>query len=519
LNKNKSIGLTLDRLFTQTLMRNPAEYLLYKDRRITYKDFRNESALISNAIINSDLGGKTIGVLDWNTIEFSELLYGIPLGHSIIHPVNIRLPPDQMIRTIKSARDKALFFSKDFAPLVEKIISLGLIEREKVYALGEFQGGYNYFKDLLHGETNTKFPESLETDKASVLFTSGTTNEPKGIIYSQRDMVLAIWSILTMLSSYDGNSRISSKDIIFSLIPYYHIWSWGTLYFATMLGSRYVMDGRFDPESTLSLIEREKVTWMSMVPTMLYSLLSSPNSDKLNGMKILIGGAAIPIGLVNMALKKNIELTSIYGFTDGLIAGIGTLKRKGSREKYDEFEISTNSITPAPYTEFEFDSSKGGEIKFRAPWLPEGYFNNPEESSKAYSEDGWFMPGDAGYLDSEGNIRIADRIKDLIKSGAEFIPSAIVENAISNIDSVEMAAVIGKEDLKWGERPWCFVKLRNGMTFNEKELRDALSKMVQDGKIKEWWIPDKFLQIDEMPLTSTGKIDKKNLRERINSIR
>lgn len=519
MNKNKSIGLTLDRLFTQTLMRNPDEYLLYKDRRITYKDFRNESALISNAIINSDLGGKTIGVLDWNTIEFSELLYGIPLGHSIIHPVNIRLPPDQMIRTVKSAKDEALFFSKDFAPLVEKIISLGLIERERVYALGEFQGDYNYFKDLLHCETNTKFPGSLETDKASVLFTSGTTNEPKGIIYSQRDMVLAIWSILTMLSSYDGNSRISSKDIIFSLIPYYHIWSWGTLYFATMLGSRYVMDGRFDPESTLLLIEREKVTWMSMVPTMLYSLLSSPNSDRLNGMKILIGGAAIPTGLVNMALKKNIELTSIYGFTDGLIAGIGTLKRKGSREKYDEFEISTNSITPAPYTEFEFDSSKGGEIKFRAPWLPEGYFNNAVESSKAYSEDGWFMPGDAGYFDSEGNIRIADRVKDLIKSGAEFIPSAIIENAISNIDSVEMAAVIGKEDLKWGERPWCFVKLRNGMTFNEEEFRDALSKMVQDGNIKEWWIPDKFIQIDEMPLTSTGKIDKKNLRERIRTIR
>ncbi len=499
-------------------MRNPDELIVFKDSSISYKDFFLNSARLSNAIIERGFKGKTVGVLDWNTIEFSELLFGVPLANAIIHPVNIRLPPDQMIKTIQSASDSVLFFSKDFLPLIEKIISLGIVSKNNIFSIGETTGSFENFSDFLRHSYSDKFPKSRETDKASVLFTSGTTNDPKGIVYTQRDIVLAIWSILTMLSAYEGNSRLSSGDRIFSLIPFYHLWSWGTLYISTLIGARYIMDGRFDPESTLRVIEKEHVTWMSMVPTMLYSLLSSPNSDKLKSMKILIGGASIPSGLVNMAIKKNIELTSIYGFTDGLIAGIGTLKNKNSRSLIEEYEISTNSITPAPFAEYEFDEERGGEIKFRAPWLPNGYINNPSETSVAYDDEGWFRPGDAGYLDHNGNVRIADRIKDLIKSGAEFIPSAIIENAVSEIESVEMAAVVGKQDIKWGERPWCFVKLKNGKNFNEDESREKLRYLASSGKIKEWWIPDKFITISEMPLTSTGKIDKKVLREKLSKM-
>ncbi len=518
MNKNEHIGLTLDRLFYQTLLRNPDEYLVYKNEKITYRELYRKSAGISNSLINSEYRGKTIGILDWNSIMFSELLYAVPLGRSIVHPINIRLPAEQMIRTIKSAGDEAIFFSHDFKPLVDKIVSLGLLPKNRVYSLDSEINDYQNFQDSFAKENSNTFPATKETDNASILFTSGTTDEPKGILYTQRDIVLAIWTILTLLSAYEGNSRLSSRDHIFSLIPYYHLWSWGTLYISTLIGARYVMDGKFDPESTINLIEREKVTWMSMVPTMLYALLSSPNADKLSGMKILIGGAAIPSGLVNSAIKKGIELTSIYGFTDGLIAGIGTLKNKGSRPPTEEYEISTNSITPAPFSEYEFDEKNGGEIKFRAPWLPQGYFNNKEESLRAYDDSGWFRPGDAGYLDGYGNVRISDRIKDLIKSGAEFIPSALIENAVSEIESVEMAAVVGKEDVRWGERPWCFIKVRKGKIFNEDEAREALKNAVSSGKMKEWWIPDRFVIIDEMPLTSTGKIDKKVLRDKLRNL-
>lgn len=516
---NKKIGLTLDRLFTQTILRKPDEYLVYKNRKISYREFKNESARLSNAIKNSDLSGKKIGVLDWNTIEYAELLYGIPLGGSILHPVNIKLPPEDIIKTIKFAEDEVLFLSKDFQPLINKIISLNIVDKKNIFALRDFDDGFLNFVDLVKNENNTKFPITSELDYASLLFTSGTTGQPKGVMYTQRDIILAIWSILTLLSAYEGNSRVSSKDRVFSLIPFYHLWSWGTLYFSTLIGSRYVMDGRFDPESILSTIEKEGVTWMSMVPTMLYSLLASKDSEKINGMKILIGGAAIPSGLVKMVANRNIELTSIYGFTDGLIGGIGTLKNKGSRNILEELELSTKSFTPAPFTEYEFDENNGGEINFRAPWLPVGYFKNREESLKTYSEDGWFKPGDAGYLDENGNVRILDRINDLIKSGAEFIPSAFIENIISEFNSVEMAAVVGKEDLKWGERPWCFIKLKKGHSFDEKDAKNKLKEMANIGKINEWWIPDRFIIIEDMPLTSTGKIDKKVLRERLKSIK
>lgn len=193
--------------------------------------------------------------------------------------------------------------------------------------------------------------------------------------------------------------------------------------------------------------------------------------------------------------------------------GIGTLKNKGSRNILEELELSTKSFTPAPFTEYEFDENNGGEINFRAPWLPVGYFKNRGESLKTYSEDGRFKPGDAGYLDENGNVRILDRINDLIKSGAEFIPSAFIVNIISEFNSIEMAAVVGKEDLKWGERPWCFIKLKKGHSFDEKDAKNKLKEMANIGKINEWWIPDRFIIIEDMPLTSTGKIDKKVLRE------
>jgi Acyl-CoA synthetases (AMP-forming)/AMP-acid ligases II len=254
---------------------------------------------------------------------------------------------------------------------------------------------------------------------------------------------------------------LSSKDVVFSLIPFYHLISWGSLYISTLLGAKYVMDGKFDTESILNAIKDNKVTWMAMVPTMLYQLLSSKNADIMNGMKILIGGSVIPSGLVKMAMQHNIELTSIYGFTDGLGAGIGTLKQKGSRTKEEEYYDSTAFFTPLPLTEYYFDESKGGEIYFRAPWLPNEYFNLPkEESDKAYTKDGWFLPGDAGSIEKDGKIKIIDRTKDLIKSGGEFIPSMKLEDLISELESVELVAVVGKNNPQWIERPWAFVKLK-----------------------------------------------------------
>jgi len=515
---SKEIGLTLDRLFYRTLMVNPDEKIIYKDTYLTYKDFFKNSVKIANSLNESGFKNINIGIMDWNTIEYAELLYAIPFSGNVAHPINIRLPPENLIKTIIEAKDSVIFFSKDMIPLIEKIKNLDIIPKKNLFYIGSEANGYNNFLDLLNNSNEKLNLNINENDPIMILFTSGTTGTPKGVKYTSREMILSIWSMLTQLSAFEGNSRLSSKDVVFSLIPFYHLISWGSLYISTLLGAKYVMDGKFDTESILNAIKDNKVTWMAMVPTMLYQLLSSKNADIMNGMKILIGGSVIPSGLVKMAMQRNIELTSIYGFTDGLGAGIGTLKQKGSRTKEEEYYDSTAFFTPLPLTEYYFDESKGGEIYFRAPWLPNEYFNLPkEESDKAYTKDGWFLPGDAGSIEKDGKIKIIDRTKDLIKSGGEFIPSMKLEDLISELESVELVAVVGKNNPQWIERPWAFVKLKKGKNFNEKDAREHLEEYVKKGIIEKWWIPDKFIIIDDMPLTGTGKIDKKVLKDKINN--
>lgn len=516
----KEVELTLDRLFYQTLSRRPDEGLIYKGSKLPYRAFFRNVSKISDAIHRSELRGKRIAVLDWNTPSFAELLYGIPLAGSAIHPVNVRLPPEEMLKTMKLADDRAVFFSSDFLPLAKKLESLGWISKDRLFFLGEGDaGGYPTYADLRASGSDTFALRVKEDDEASVLFTSGTTGDPKGVSYSHKKTLLAGWTIATLLSAYNGNSRLHADDVVLSPIPFYHLWSWGSLYFSTMLGNRYVMDGRFDPESLLQAIARDRVTWMSMVPTMLYALLAHRDAETLRGLKVLVGGSPIPSGLAKAAAAKGIELSMIYGFTDGLIASIATINEGyGPLSEEARGEISVSSTTPAPLSEVRIlkpGEDRPGEILFRSPWLPPGYFTSADKTRESYDDEGWFSPGDAGELDAYGNLRIFDRTKDLIKSGGEFIPSAKVESVLSEVPGVDLVAVVGKADPKWGERPVAFIKPRANVPFDAAKAKQHLEGYVSQGKLNRWWIPEEFLRVDEMPMTGTGKIDKKNLRERV----
>ena len=515
----QEVELTLDRLFYQTLSRRPDEGLVYKGSRLPYRTLFQNVSRISDAIHSSELKGHRVAVLDWNTPMFAELLYGIPLSGSTIHPVNVRLPPEEMLKTVKLADDRSVFFSSDFLPIVKKIEALGWIPKDRLFFLGEGDsGGYPTYADLRASGSDKFVLRVREDDEASVLFTSGTTGGPKGVSYSHKKTLLACWTIATLLSAYQGNSRLTAADAVLSPIPFYHLWSWGTLFFSTMLGNRYVMDGRFDPDSTLRAVETEGVTWMSMVPTMLYALLAHPKSEKLKGLKVLAGGSPIPSGLVKAAEARGIELCMIYGFTDGLIASISSINEGyGPLSQEARDEISISSTTPAPLSEVRIEKPEGnrpGEILFRSPWLPPGYFTSAEKTRESFDADGWFHPGDAGELDGFGNLRVFDRLKDLIKSGAEFIPSAKVESYLSELPWVDSVAVVGKPDEKWGERPVAFIKTRPNVAFDGQRAKEHLEGYVSQGKLNRWWIPDEFRQIDDMPMTGTGKMDKKVLRDK-----
>jgi acyl-CoA synthetase (AMP-forming)/AMP-acid ligase II len=516
----KEVELTLDRLFYQTLSRRPDEELAYKESKVPYKTMFRNVLRTSDALYRSGLKGRRVAVLDWNTPEFAELLYAIPLAGAAIHPVNVRLPPEEMLKTMKFADDRAVFFSSDFLPLIKKVESLGWIPKERLFFLGQGDAAsFRTHADLSASGSEGFEPGVKEDDEASVLFTSGTTGDPKGVSYSHKKTLLAGWTIATLLSAYKGNARLRSDDVVMSLIPFYHLWSWGTLYFSTMLGNRYVMDGRFDPNSILQAVAREHVTWMSMVPTMLYSLLVHRDAEVLRGIKVLIGGSPVPSGLVKSAEAKGIELAMIYGFTDGLIASIATVNEGlGPLSTEARNEISVTSTTPAPLSEVRIlkpDEGSPGEVLFRSPWLPPGYFTSPDKTRESFDYEGWFHPGDAGELDAYGNLRILDRTKDLIKSGAEFIPSAKVESALSEAPGVELVAVVGRADPKWGERPVAFIKPKANVPFDPVKVKEHLESYVAQGKLNRWWIPEEFLPIDDMPMTGTGKLDKKKLRERL----
>ncbi len=509
------IGLTLDRMFYQTLLRSPDKRIIFRNETEPYRNLFDDVRRLSDSLSGMYRSGTRIAVLDWNTIAYMQLLYAIPCSGNVIHPVNMRLPAEELIRTIRAAGDKALFFSPEFAPIASKVLESNIISKDDFFIMGsDGTGNYTSYHELLAGGNPNYNFHVDEDDPASVLFTSGTTGTPKQMVYSHKKITLAIWSILTLLSAYPGNSRLNADDVIFSLIPNYHIWSWGTPYIATMIGSDYVMDGKFDLNSTFDAIKKNKVTWMSMVPTMMYGMLNHASAYTLKGLKVLIGGSPIPSGLISAATSKGVELTSIYGFSDGLIAGIGSVE-KGKTDPDERNILSTAGVIPAPLSEYAIKGSNDGdigEIYFRAPWIPSRYEGDEKKSAESFTGDFWFRTGDAGSI-KENRIEISDRMKDLIKSGAEFIPSAMVESAISDLPEIEMVAVVGTPDSKWGERPVAFFKAKTGREFDENRARIYLSGLVDSGKIQKWWIPDRFIEVDTMPMTGTGKIDKKELRE------
>ncbi|WP_297217747.1 AMP-binding protein [Thermoplasma sp.] len=494
-------GLTLDRLFHKTIRTGRGTGLKDGKSELTYGEFYDR---ILNIAMNlhRDVGeNRVISVMDWNTINFALLIYAIPLSGNILHPVDVRQPPDQIIASMKEAGSTYLIYSRDFGKLAGAAVSSGILPEDRVFDQEGLVSQYGTF-----GGGKLWLPEIHEDRTASILFSSGTTGKPKGVKYRHRDIVLTIWAMETNLSAFPGPARLTSSDTVFSLIPFFHLWSWGTLFISTLIGSNYILGGRFEPTNTIRLIKENRATWMSMVPTMFNAIVGT-DQNALDHLKILIGGSAIPSGIINFASDHRIEITGIYGFTDGLAAGIGT------SDIADDFGArnadAVNSITPLVFTEFDTEG-ENKELKFRSPWIPDGYFN--AESEKAY-RDGWFYPGDSAEITEDGKIRIRDRIKDLIKSGGEFIPSALLEYYISNIGDVGDVAVIGVKDEKWVERPVAFYRTRTGKPLDEEVIRSYLRDLASKGSIKEWWIPDRFIFMNSMPMTGTGKIDKKTLRE------
>jgi fatty-acyl-CoA synthase len=357
-----------------------------------------------------------------------------------------------------------------------------------------------------------------ESDPYSFCFTTGTSGRPKAVIYRHRDLILSIWQVVHHMALHDTPAQLGMNEVIMPLIPFFHIHGWGVPLIAPYIGSSIVMAGKLTPQEHLQLIKRHAVTWCNMVPTQLYRLLGAMSAPWPDPLKVLTGGSAVTAGLANKARQMNVLLSVIYGGSDQLASAISAIPPRLGISSTERTAIITSRVLPLPMVEMTIRDSEGrtiapdglstGEIWVKSPWLPRGYVKDPQASYSAY-HDGYFVSGDLGIEFPDGTFAIVDRLNDAVKSGGEWIPTSYLETVISEIEGVDQVAVLSSPDPKWGERPVAVIQTR--LALEPETIITYLLAQVEAGRLAKFWIPDRIFYVHDMPLTSTGKIHKRNL--------
>lgn len=532
-----SYPLLIKNLLRTPLIYSPNQEIIYRDKqRYNYVTFEKRVCQLANALENLGVKqGDTVAVMDWDSHRYLECYFAVPMMGAVLHTINIRLSPEQLIYTINHAEDDVIFVNSDFLPLLEsvkdqfetvkKIILLRDDDKTPETSLN-LDGEY---EEILAGaDTSYQFPDFDENAMATTFYTTGTTGLPKGVFFSHRQLVLHTYAAMSGLSGvYKSQSVVNSEDVYMPLTPMFHVHAWGIPYLFTLLGSKQVYPGRYEPEMILKLITSEKVTFSHCVPTIIHMIISSPaikNFD-LSGWKVVIGGSALSKGLCKAAMDLGLNLYTGYGMSETCplltIANLKPFMLEWEEEKQIEMRCRTGLPLPNVLLEIidpdgkpiPHDGKSTGEVVVRTPWLTQGYAKDPEKSEELWA-GGWLHTGDIGYIDTEGYLQITDRLKDVIKTGGEWISSLELEDIISQHEAVSEAAVIGVSDEKWGERPLAMVVLKEDFKgkVQEDELREFFMKYVENGTIPKYGIPEKIAIVETIAKTSVGKINKKELR-------
>ncbi len=536
--------LTLKRIFDRALYMFPDMEIVYRTsrgvERYTFSKLAERVEKLASALESLGVGKlDRVATLDWNTHWHYETYFAAPMMGAVLHPVNVRLAPAEIVYVMNHAEDKVVIVHKDFLQLIQVIApKLETVKHIIVVDSDEVPDKINgipvhHYEDLIKGHGSYDWPEIDENQPAAMGYTSGTTGLPKGVYHSHRAMVLhALAGALNIASM--GERRFSAQDTILHIVPMFHVYSWGLPYIAALLGMKQVYPGRLDPKVLLDLIESEGVTVTAGVPTILYMLLSHPESHKydLSRLTMVIGGSALPRGLAEAARKRGMYVYVGYGMTETApILTLATIPpRYMDRSEEEKLELSLRTGWPIPLVDLMVvdpemkpvpkDGKTMGEIVVRAPWITYEYYKNPEKTKEAW-RGGWFHTGDIAVWMPDGSVVIVDRDKDVIKSGGEWISSVRLEDAISRHPGVAQVAVIAARHEKWGERPVALVVPKPDWKdkLTEEEIIKFLKEnFVDKGEIPKWWLPDKVVFVEDLPKTSVGKINKRVLREKYGSI-
>ncbi len=497
--------------------------------RYTYHDMYKRAKKLANALVNK-LGvkhGDRVGTFAWNHYQHLELYYAIPGAGAVCHTINVRLSMEQISFVINHAEDKVIFFDASIAPLMEKaaVNATSVKHFIVINAKTDFKStlpNVIHYEDLMEDVSeHFDWANVDENDACGLCYTSGTTGDPKGALYSHRSTYLHALTILI------GNaSGITSRDRVLLIVPQFHVMAWGYPYLCMMAGADMVLPSlHLQPDALIDIIQKEKITYANGVPTIwmgVYDVLKkNPPEEKLTLREFTVGGSALATSLIK-AYEKDFGINAIQAWGMTETSPLGTYSKIQPAQQglpYDEqLKIRGKQGIELPGVELRIvdensevlprDGVSVGEFEIRGAWIIKSYYKLKENDDR-FSKDGWFKTGDVGTIDEFGFMNITDRTKDLIKSGGEWVSSVALETAILGHPKVREASVIAIPDPKWMERPLACVVLQDGETITIEEIKQFLSN-----EFANYQLPDKVIVLKEIPKTSVGKFDKKEMRKR-----
>jgi fatty-acyl-CoA synthase len=535
--------LLVKHLLHTPLATTPGREIVYAhQRRHSYAHFRERLGRLASALTALGLRpGQVVAVMDWDSHRYLECFFAIPMAGAVLHTVNVRLPPDQILYTIEHAEDDWLLLHEEFLPLLKELaprlqrpLNVVLLhdDPELDVASVSLPGGglriHGEYEALLgDGDPAHAFADFDESTRATTFYTTGTTGRPKGVHYSHRQIVLHTLAVAAGVASGSAQGRFHRDDVYMPITPMFHVHAWGIPFVATLLGVKQVYPGRYDPATLLRLIRDEGVTFSHCVPTIAHMLLTHPDAahTDLTGWKLVIGGSALSRGLARQALARGIDVYTGYGMSE--TCPVLTLAQLDAAaldvDDEDQLTLRCRTGRPMPMVDLQVvdpemqplapGHGRTGEVVVRAPWATQSYYKDAQGSAALW-HGGYLHTGDIGFVDDAGYLQVTDRLKDVIKSGGEWISSLELEDIASGCEGVAEAAAVGIADERWGERPLLLLVPSDADDPPDPDsVRAVIQAQADAGHISRFAVPQRIEVVAAVPKTSVGKIDKKRLRE------